>query len=74
MTMTKTMTIKIAKSAILSAKMVGKKVIILKFSLESIDHDNYHDHDHDHDHDHEIAIKAILSARMVGEKGKYAQI
>ena len=59
MTMTKvmilvmTMTMKIAKSAILSAKMVGKKVNILKFSLESIDHDHNHDHDHDHDHDHE---------------------
>ena len=31
-------------SAILSAKMVGEKVIILKFSLESGDHDIDHDH------------------------------
>ena len=41
--MTMTMTMKIAISAILSARMVGKKVNILKFSVESIDHD--HDHD-----------------------------
>ena len=32
-------------SAILSAKMVGEKVIILKFSKESSDHDIDHDHE-----------------------------
>ena len=32
-------------SAILSAKMVGEKVIILKFSVESSDHDIGHDHE-----------------------------
>ena len=32
-------------SAILSAKMVGEKVIILKFSVESSDHDIDHDHE-----------------------------
>ena len=45
--MTMTMTMKIAMSAIFSARMVGKKVNILKFSVESIDHD--HDNDHVHD-------------------------
>ena len=40
-------------SAILSARMVGKKVNILKFSVESNDHDQGHDVGHDHDHDHE---------------------
>ena len=40
MTKTMTMTMKIAISAILSARMVGKKVNILKFSVESIDHDH----------------------------------
>ena len=51
--MTMTMTMTIAISAILSAKTVGKKVNILKFSVESIDHDQGHDVGHDHDHDHE---------------------
>ena len=35
--------------------MVGKKVNILKFSVESISHDYYHDNDHDYrqdDHDY----------------------
>ena len=32
-------------SAILSAKMVGEKVNILKFSVESSDHEVNHDHD-----------------------------
>ena len=41
----------IAFSAISSVGMVGKKVNILKLSVESIDLD--HDHDHDHDHYHE---------------------
>ena len=38
-----------AISAIISARMVGKKVYILKFSVESIDHDHLHDVEHDHD-------------------------
>ena len=42
-----------AISAIISARMVGKKVYILKFSVESIDHDQGHDVGHDHDYDHE---------------------
>ena len=58
MTMTMTMTMKIAISAILSARMLGKKVNILKFSLESIDHD--HDHDHDHGHNHENCYQSHL--------------
>ena len=41
-----------AISTILSAKMVGKKVNILKFRVESIDHDYYHDKGHDYNHDH----------------------
>ena len=35
-------------SAILNAKMVGEKVIILKFSVESSDHDIDHDHEKFH--------------------------
>ena len=53
MTMTMTITMKIAISAILSVRVVGKKVTILKFSVESIDHDQGHDVSDDHDHDHE---------------------
>ena len=49
MTMTRTITMNIAFSAISSVGMVGKKVNILKLSVESIDLD----HDHDHDHYHE---------------------
>ena len=41
-----------AISTILSAKMVAKKVNILKFRVESIDHDYYYNKGHDHDHDH----------------------
>ena len=33
--------------AIISAKMTGEKVYVLKSSLESIDHDYFHDADHD---------------------------
>ena len=42
-----TLTMKMAISAILCARIVGKKLNILKFSVESIDHD--HDNDHVHD-------------------------
>ena len=51
MTMTMTITMKIAISAILSVRVVGKKVTILKFSVESIDHDHEHDHNYDDDQD-----------------------
>ena len=34
-----------AISAIISAKITGEKVYILKFSIESIDHDHFHDFD-----------------------------
>ena len=43
-------------SAILSAKMVGEKVIILKFSVESSDHDI----DHDHEKSHYVFLLAVL--------------
>ena len=44
---------KIDISAILSAKMVGERVNILKYSVESIGNDFHHEKGHDHDHDHE---------------------
>ena len=43
-------------SAILSAKMVGEKVIILKFSVESSDHDT----DHDHEKSYNLFLLGIL--------------
>ena len=48
--------------------MVGKRVNILKYSVESIGNDYHHEKGHDHDHDHENSISAILSARIVGKK------
>ena len=43
-------------SAILSAGMVGKKVSILKFSVESSDHDI----DHDHERSYNLFLIAVL--------------
>ena len=45
-------------SAILSAKMVGEKVIILKFSVESSNHEV--DHDHDNNLGNNLFLIAIL--------------
>ena len=55
-------------SAILSAKMVKEKVNILKFSVESINHDQGYDFFHDHDHDHDHVTNLTIGAKMVGKK------
>ena len=52
-------------SAILSAKMVGEKVIILKFSVESSDHDI----DHDHDPFYSLFLIAILLVDVLSDHG-----
>ena len=39
-------------SATISARMVEKKLDILKYCVKFIEHENYRDDDHDHDHDH----------------------
>ena len=42
--------------------MCGNKVYILKFSIESIDHDQGHDVGHDH------VTNLTVGAKMVGKK------
>ena len=59
--------------------MVKEKVNILKFSVESIDHDQDHDvgHDHDHDLDHggsKNVTNLTVGGKMVGKKGLDPQI
>ena len=62
MTMTMTITMKIAISAILSVRVVGKKVTILKFSVESIDHD----------HDHDLSKRWAIHSKAIGSHSRHA--